>query len=226
MNEEAKKLIKKSKDKDVKKNGPSGAYLDRIDYLVEKYKTALFFVFAQLLVILLLLFGYLNMKSNTTVEVLLPKIVKDTDYGKLKIGLNSSNKLYYKIMGNYISTLMLNSKFDNINENTIEFKKLLYPDVYDKYVKNIDGFKDFIINNKVKLSYKELSSNITMEKGKKALFSTKGILNMELGSFDKKRQICTTEVEMITKNYMLFVTAFSKTCVKLKNNSGNDKNDR
>lgn len=226
MNEESSKLLDKLKKKDLKKNGKKGAYLSRIDYLVEKYKTALFFLFVQMLTILLLIFGYLNIKAKTTVEVRLPKVVKDTDYGVLKIGLNESNSLYYRIMGNYFTESMFNANADNIEERTIEFKKILYPEIYEQYGKNIDEFKNFVVNNKASLSYNELKSDVKINEDKSALFTTKGVLDIKIGSFGKKQQLCTTKVKMITENYMLFILGFSKTCTNVSETKKGKDNEK
>lgn len=217
LKKESTEMIEKYKEKDIKKNGRTSAYIERTNYLVEKYKTALFFIFVQLLVILFLIFGYLNIKSNTVVEVMLPKVLKDTDYGKLKIGINGSNKLYYKIFGSYISEMVLNSNKKNVVQNTDILKELIYPEVLSIYSKKIDNFQRFVVNNDAELKYTQLEESISINENKEGVYLTKGHLKTRLGVYNEKDSICTVEVKMVTKSYMLFVTSFVKHCSDINN---------
>lgn len=214
--------MKELKDKDVKKNGDTTAYIDRANYLLEKYRSALFFLFAQGLVILYLIFGFLSIKENTVVEVMLPKVVKDTDYGKLKVGINSSNELYYKIFGSYIVSMILNSNSGNIEESIGTLKNLIFPDSFNMYAEKLDSFAAFIERNKASLKYVEYESTTSVDSSGEALYVSKGMIKTKIGDYADKDSVCTTKVRMITKNYMLFVTSFVKSCDE-KSNKENGK---
>ena len=219
MNNKTNKLINELEKKVVSKKGKSGAFLDKTNYLVEKYRTALFFIFLQLFVILFLIFGYLSVKSDTVVEVMLPKVIKDTDYGKLKIGINSSNKLYYQIFGSYLVKMLFSSDSSNIDKNILTFKRLIYPENIGKYSKNIEDFKNFVVTNSATLSYLPLEESTKINKKGIAVFSSKGVLGTKIGNYPKKKSICTTKIKMFTKNYMLFVSALDKTCTDINSST-------
>lgn len=217
IKKEALDIIKNAENKKNKRQYTG--YLDKVNYLADKYRSAVFFIFLQFFVILFLIFGYLSVKSNIVVEVILPKVVKDTDYGKLKIGINSSNPLYYKVWGEYIVTMLLNSNADNIVENISTFQNIIYPDVYNKYKKDLKKMKDYIIKNDADLKYKEVKKNISIKNGE-ALFSSSGILTSKLGRYKSKKSNCTVNIKMKTENYMLFVTSFVKQCKNLNIEDG------
>jgi len=204
--------MSKLKNKDVKKNGGKTAYIDRANYLLEKYRAALFFLFVQGLVILYLLFGFLSIKQNTIVEVMLPKIVKDTDYGKLKIGIDTSNDLYYKIFGSYIVEMVMNARKSNIDGKVEVLKKLLFPEVLGEYGKRINSYADFIKKNNADVRYTEYEHSVSTNENKETTYVSKGLLKIKLGRYPEKKSICETKVKMITKNYMLFVTSFVRKC--------------
>lgn len=219
---EAEELLDKYEKKDIEKNGKGSAYIEKTNYLVEKYKTALFFIFVQLLVILLLIFGYLSVKKSTVVEVVLPKIVKDTDYGKLHIGIDTSNELYYKVMGSYIVNTILNTDKNKIEKDSDILKKMMFPEVEKHYEKKIDSYKNFIIKNDAKVKYTEISEKVSISDKGEALFESYGKVNIQLGQYKTKTSLCTTSVKMVTKNYMLFVTSFVKEC---NDNSSSTKDE-
>lgn len=220
---EVEAVLDELEKKDIKKNGKNSAYLEKANYLLEKYKSAMFFVFFQILIILLLIYGYLTTKSDTTVEVMLPKIVKDTDYGKLKIGLNESNELYYKIFGRYIVNDLYNSNESNINDKIIVLKSLIYPEKLPDYEKSIDNFAENIIQNGITVTYKETEGEVNTSNGI-SNYKSKGVLNIKIGKYSKKEEFCETNIEMFTKNYMLFVNSISRSCRDI--NSGKKSNEQ
>jgi len=208
----AKSIIEKEEEKAIKKNGKYGVYVEKINYIADKYKSALFFIFLQLMVILILVFGYFTVKEHTVVEVVLPKVIKDTDYGKLKIGINSSNPLYYQVWGRYVSETLFNSNPKNIKKNIEDVKRMIYPEVLEKYSKPLIDFKEFIILNSASLNYQEVKSSIKILEDNSALFQTEGVLETKIGMYKSKKSFCKTSVKMMTSHYMLFITSFVKKC--------------
>lgn len=207
-------ILDELEEKDVKKHGEYSAYLEKANYLLDKYRSAMFFIFFQILIILLLTYGYLATKSNTTVEVLLPKIVKDSDYGKLKIGLNESNELYYKVFGYYIVQYLYNANPTDIKDKIITLKSLIYPSKLPQYENSIDAFEKNIINNSITMKYVETESNVSMKDGIANYYSA-GVLTEKVGEYSSTKKFCKTNIEMFTKQYMLFVNSISKECKSL-----------
>ena len=219
MEKNATEQVNEMVEKDVKKNGKKGAYIERVNYLSEKYKSSLFFIFLQLMIIIFLIFGYLGVKENTIVEVVLPKIVKDSEYGKLKIGIGVANELYYKVWGDYITNSILNINKKNVHEHMSVLEKMMLPSVYKEYKNKLESYKSYVITNDAKINYTELESTIKIIDGE-AIYKSKGRESIKLGQYKKSNQICNVEVKMKVENYMLFLTSFQRNCADTNSESG------
>ena len=219
MKREAIDEIEKIEKKDIKKNGEASAFVEKTNYLVEKYRSALFFIFFQMFIILFLLFGYLSIKSNTIVEVDLPKIVKDSDYGKLKIGIGVANELYYTVWGRYVVDSVLNIDVKSMDEKLAVLSKMMLPSVLTKYSKKLKDFRRFIADNNAVLKYTSTESSTEIVDGI-GVYKSKGVERIKLGEYDEKKQLCDVEVKMQVKNFMLFITSFQRTCQDVTHKNG------
>lgn len=221
MRDDTIKQIDKIAKKDTKKNGTKSSYIERTNYLAEKYRSSLFFIFLQFFVIIFLTFGYLTVKKNTVVEVVLPKVIKDSEYGKLKIGIGTANELYYRVWGGFIAESVLNINKDNLDENINILKKMMLPSVLKEYSGKIRSLKKFVIDNRAVMNYSMLESSTVIKDGI-GIYKSKGVVGVKLGKYKKKDELCHIEVKMQVKNYMLFITSFVKQCEKTEIESGDD----
>lgn len=215
---EAAKIIKKDEEKRSKRGD---AYLDRVSYLVDKYRTALFFIFFQMIVILLLTFGYLSVKQSVIVEVVMPKVVKDSNYGELRVGISSANDMYYKVWGEEIVRLTVNTEPETMQENFNGFYSMLHPKIEKTYRKTFNKFVQQNVTNKITSKFEELKHVIERD-GDHVTYSVKGVLQTNVDGFKNEKYLCNYSFGFEIVNYMLFIDQYKKKCEPIVKDEGLD----
>ncbi|MHC3995770.1 TraE/TraK family type IV conjugative transfer system protein [Thiomicrolovo sp. ZZH C-3] len=217
--DEAKELIEKS-EKRRQKNQKKSPYLVRIDYLVEKYRTALFFVFFQIIVILILTAEIVSVKDRVVMSVNLPKTIHEGDYGQVEVGMNDSNDLFYKVWGKYLIESTAQAKPEEVQENFNELHSMMHRSVATSFKPVLDKYAAYNVKNKITTEFKAEPFKVDRNPDEYddddiVVVRTGGVQTRKIGRLKKERYSCDYSIAFKTFNYQLFVMGYKRKCEPL-----------
>jgi hypothetical protein len=219
-------MFNKKIDEDIKLEdlNKGSKYLDKLDESIEKNQTLLFFAITQLILMLVLVVGYMNLSTKlVSIVELPPKLFVDN---KLIIGNASGNETYFKVWGKYILDESSNYNDKNIVEKSKDLVSMLDPELYLDYKVAIYNFRDRVLQNNMKQTFTDNKKGLLVTVSpnqNKAVVSKKGLAKQYVGKELIKEKICEYKTELEISRGRLYVTKFKTDCYSDNDKSNNSK---
>lgn len=188
-------------------------YIDKMDYIVERNRMLVFFVFVLIAILIILVQGYLSMRNNLKLTIDLPPKIYVS--GQLQVGGGDANKLYYRVWGEYIARMLGTYSPSTIRTNMQNISYILDPAEEVKYQTAFAKKIDFVESNiEVKRS-RFYSFKVTGEP-ESADLTAKAIVKSDIGNGLKvESSDCTYTIGMNTSDYKIYVSKLQEECVVL-----------
>jgi len=197
-----------------KKGKVSGQrYLDEMGEYVETHRKDAFTKLIFGSAIILLTIGYFNISRSLQMTMEIPPVINER--GKITIGYDSANSLYYKVWGSYfvkeytsLTPLNAAKKLNHLLSMTQSDKAVLYR-------KPLEKKAQYIKSNKIQQKYTPNSEKILAQKqGDLYIFHSEGLLEEKINRVTIKSH-CEYNVGLKVVNYRLLVGLMNEKCKKI-----------
>lgn len=134
----------------------------------------------QAFIIMVLVFGYLQLKETVSVHVELPSKIYQSKDITIRKGLNWANKDYYDVWGKALAEEISTFKVDNVPEKFALLQKMMRPSIALRKDAEIQEFVKTIIANKI-------SQDFTILKESEPIKIPEDITRMEFNGIAKQK---------------------------------------
>lgn len=173
-------------------------------------------ILLQTFIIVVLVYGYLDLKETVSVEVELPSKIYQSKDITIKRGLNWANKDFYEVWG--LSLVMEMSKFkaDDIGGKFALIQKMMRPSVALKKDTEIQEFVKNVILNKISQTFTILDTPPAQKiENETYRLVFNGVSEQHVGSKEMPRKECHYSVDFkIYDDGVLYVEDFGTNCMR------------
>ena len=134
----------------------------------------------QTVIILVLVFGYLQLKETVSIQVELPSKIYHSKDMTIRKGLNWANKDYYDVWGKALAEEISVFTIDDASEKFALLQKMMRPSIALKKDAEIQEFIKTIIANKI-------SQNFTILKDAEPIKLPENVVRMEFNGIAKQK---------------------------------------
>lgn len=189
-------------------------YEDKSDSLFEVNKILWRVALLEAVIIMALVFGYLQLKDTTYVKVEIPPKLYLKQNLTITKGLNWANKSYFQVWGKSLVEDISNFTVDNISKKMSTIEKMMRPSIALKRDNIIAKYTKAVINNKISQKFEILKEKVVkISKAERQLIYY-GISYPKIGSKKVKSKECKYIVNLkIYNNGVLYVEDFGTNCL-------------
>lgn len=162
-------------------------------------------------------FAFMSIKNTVKVKVELPAKFIYKEAPVVVSGVDGSNKVYYKLWGNYIIGELANFSYEDIDAKVNLLIKMMRPTRFAEKKEQIDTFAKNLSTNLISQNYIIKDSNITKIKMspngniQSASIVTKGMANQTIGRNYNNKE-CKYTVNLKYIRGVLYVEDFGTDC--------------
>lgn len=176
------------------------------------WRTCLFCI----VIIIILVLGYVNLKDTVTVSIEMPsKIYQNKDL-TIRRGLNWADASFYDVWGRYLAEEMTNYEPGDIAHKYTLLQKMMRPSLAIKKDAQIQEFVKNIVTNKIKQTFTIMQASEPQELEKnKFRLTYNGVAQVSIGTKNMPKKECHFAVDLkIYDDGVLYVEDFGTNCLQ------------
>jgi len=188
-------------------------YLDEMGEYVETHKKDAFTKLIFGIAIILLTLGYFKISRNLEMSMEIPPQINER--GKITIGYDSANSLYYKVWGSYFIKEYTSLTPQNATKKLNHLLSMTQSDKAVLYRPKLEKKAQYIKSNRINQTYiPNEEKMLAAKQGDLYVFHSKGLLEERINRVTIKKH-CEYNVGLKVVNYRLLVGLMNEKCKKI-----------